>query len=99
MTPRLVSVILPVYNEAENLRTLLPALFQNLDALNLPYEMVVVDDGSTDETPTVLRELSDPRLRAIRLRRNSGQTAALMAGIGSSRSCDIVLPLWSRARS
>jgi glycosyltransferase involved in cell wall biosynthesis len=85
MQPQLVSVILPVYNEAENLRTLLPDLFSNLEALGGNYEVVVVDDGSTDETPAILRELAAPQLRVVRLRRNSGQTSALMAGIRFSK--------------
>src|ERR1700737_1557114 len=85
MTSRFVSIVVPVYNEAENLRVLLPALFENLQALNLSYEVVVVDDGSTDGTPTVLRELKRPELRVVRLRRTTGQTAAIMAGIRFSR--------------
>jgi glycosyltransferase involved in cell wall biosynthesis len=82
---QLVSVILPVYNEAENLGTLLPDLFANLETLGGGYEIVVVDDGSTDNTATILRELNRPQLRVIRFRRNTGQTAALMAGIRSSK--------------
>jgi glycosyltransferase involved in cell wall biosynthesis len=81
----LISIILPVYNEAENLTVLLPALSQTLDALGLNYEIVVVDDGSTDETPSALREMNNLQLRVVRLRRNSGQTAALMAGIRFAR--------------
>jgi glycosyltransferase involved in cell wall biosynthesis len=80
-----VSVILPVYNEAQNLRTLLPDLFANLEVVDGGYEIVVVDDGSSDDTATVLRELNRPDLRVVRLRRNSGQTAALMAGIRFSK--------------
>src|SRR5438045_4754044 len=81
----LISIILPVYNEAENLTVLLPALSQTLDALGLNYEIVVVDDGSTDETPSALREMNNLQLRVVRLRRNSGQTEALMAGIRFAR--------------
>src|ERR1700730_8630521 len=85
MASQLVSIILPVYNESENLRVLLPALFQHFATLDCRYEVVVVDDGSTDETATVLRELSNPTLRVVSLRRNAGQTAALMAGIRFAR--------------
>jgi len=81
MAPRRLSVILPVYNEAENLRLLIPALGEALEALNVFYEIVVVDDGSSDSTATVLREFATPELRVVSLRRNTGQTAALMAGI------------------
>jgi glycosyltransferase involved in cell wall biosynthesis len=85
MTKRLISIIVPVHNEAENLRLLLPALFENLDALRLPHEVVIVDDGSIDETAAVLREFNRPEFRVVRLRRNAGQTAALMAGIRFSK--------------
>jgi glycosyltransferase involved in cell wall biosynthesis len=92
MRSELISVILPVYNEAENLRELLPALFQNLETLGLAHEIIVVDDGSTDQTAIVLRELGRPQLRIVRLRRNSGQTAALMAGIRFSKG-DILISM------
>lgn len=87
-----VSVILPVFNEAENLRALVPDLLANLEALGGSYEIVVVDDGSTDGTTAVLAELNRPQLRVIRLRRNSGQTAALMAGIRSSKG-DVLISM------
>jgi glycosyltransferase involved in cell wall biosynthesis len=92
MSSQLVSVILPVFNEAENLRLLLPALFENLERLQRPYEIVVVDDGSTDATASVLRELGRPALRVVSLRRNAGQTAAFMAGIHSARG-DILISM------
>lgn len=85
MSPRLVSIILPVYNEAENLRVLLPVLRETLETFGVHYEVVVVDDGSTDESGAVLRALARPELRVVRLRRNTGQTAALMAGIRFAR--------------
>jgi glycosyltransferase involved in cell wall biosynthesis len=85
MPTSLVSVVLPVHNEAENLRLLLPSLFQQLEELAQKYEVVIVDDGSTDQTAELLEELARPNLRVIRLRRNAGQTAALMAGFQLSR--------------
>lgn len=85
MARELVSIIIPVYNEAQNLRVLLPALGQTLETLGLHYEIVVVDDGSTDETASTLRDSAIPGLRHVHLRRQSGQTAALMAGIRFSR--------------
>lgn len=85
MQQKLVSIILPVHNEAGNLRLLVPALFETLASLAVRCEVVVVDDGSTDETPAILRELGRPDLKIIQLRRNSGQTAALMAGIRSAK--------------
>ena len=92
MRPELVSVILPVFNEADNLKELLPALFRSVDALGLSYEVVVVDDGSIDQTGEIVRQLARPQLRLIQLRRNTGQTAALMAGIRFSKG-DILITM------
>jgi len=92
MRPELVSVILPVFNEAENLKELLPAVFRSLDALGLSYEVIVVDDGSMDQTGEIVRQLARPQLRLVQLRRNAGQTAALMAGIRFSRG-DILISM------
>ncbi len=85
MSTLLISVIVPVFNEAENLRLLIPALFENLSRLGRPFELIVVDDGSSDSTATVLRDLHRPELRVVQLRRNAGQTAALMAGIHAAK--------------
>src|SRR5215475_15710559 len=92
MRPELLSVILPVFNEADNLKELLPALFRSLDGLGSSYDVVVVDDGSTDQTGEIVRQLARPELRLIQLRRNTGQTAALMAGIRFSRG-DILISM------
>jgi glycosyltransferase involved in cell wall biosynthesis len=85
MTASLVSIVIPVHNEADNLRVLLPSLFDRLQALGRPFEVVVVDDGSSDQTEVVLEQFAHPELRVIRLRRNAGQTAALMAGFQLSK--------------
>jgi len=90
--PELLSVILPVFNEAHNLKELLPALFRSLEGLGLSFEVIVVDDGSTDQTGEIVRQLAQPELRLIQLRRNTGQTAALMAGIRFSRG-DILITM------
>ncbi len=92
MRPELVSIILPVFNEADNLNELLPALFRSLDGLDFSYEVIVVDDGSSDQTGEVVRQLARPQLRFIQLRRNTGQTAALMAGIRFSKG-DILITM------
>jgi len=92
MRPQLVSVILPVFNEADNLKELLPALFRNLEAFGFSYEVIVVDDGSMDQTAEIVRQLARPQLRLVQLRRNAGQTAALMAGIRFSRG-DILVSM------
>lgn len=87
-----VSVIMPVYNEAENLKLLLPRLCETLERLDLRYDIVVVDDGSTDETASAVRSLAIPEVRLVHLRRNTGQTAALMAGIRYS-SGDVLISM------
>ena len=79
-------------SEAHNLKELLPALFRSLEDLGLSYEVIVVDDGSTDQTGEIVRELAQPELRFIQLRRNAGQTAALMAGIRFSKG-DILITM------
>jgi glycosyltransferase involved in cell wall biosynthesis len=82
-----VSVILPVLDEADNLEPLHARLSLALKALGREYEVVYVDDGSTDASWDVLRRLaaSDRAVRLVRLRRNFGQTAALSAGLAHSR--------------
>ncbi len=90
--PELVSVIVPVFNEADNLKELLPALFRNLEAFGFSYEVIVVDDGSMDQTAEIVRQLARPQLRLVQLRRNAGQTAALMAGIRFSKG-DILVSM------
>lgn len=92
MTLRLLSVIVPVYNELENLRVLLPRVDETLRTLGIPYEIVIVDDGSTDNTAAALRNSVRPEMRVIQLRRNSGQTAALMAGVRFSKG-DILIAM------
>jgi glycosyltransferase involved in cell wall biosynthesis len=83
----MVSVVVPVYNEEDNVGPLLASLETALEGLGRPYEMLLVDDGSTDATAARLREavVRHPALRVIRLRGNFGQTAALAAGFDLAR--------------
>ncbi len=87
-----VSVIVPAKNEALNLPILIERLFAVLGDLTRPSEVIVVNDGSTDQTLTALKALapSYPRLRVIDLARNYGQTAAMMAGFDHARGEIIV---------
>jgi glycosyltransferase involved in cell wall biosynthesis len=80
--PVTLSVVVPVYNEVESLPDLVAAISTTMDGLGHPYDLICVDDGSTDGSGDRLRQLAQqyPRLRAIVLRRNYGQTAALAAG-------------------
>jgi glycosyltransferase involved in cell wall biosynthesis len=80
--PRL-SVIVPLYNEQESVRPLYAAIVQALGELGCSFEMVFVDDGSSDATVAIATEIAriDARLRIVKFRRNYGQTAAMAAGI------------------
>ena len=87
-----ISVVVPLLNEVENLVELHQQLSETFKQVGRPYELVFVDDGSTDNSFDVLRKLqeSDSQLRLIRLRRNFGQTAAFAAGIAHARGRLIV---------
>lgn len=89
-----LSVVAPAYDEAESLAPLVAELIDICDDLDAyqPYEIIIVDDGSTDETPTVLDELAvtHPELRGVHLTRNHGQSAALAAGIDHADGATIV---------
>ena len=89
-----LSIVLPVYNEAGALPGLYAELTTALSGLGKHYEIVAVDDGSRDESLTVLKRLaeSDPHLVVIALRRNFGQTAAFVAGFDHARG-DVVVTL------
>jgi glycosyltransferase involved in cell wall biosynthesis len=78
-----LSVVIPIKDEKDNLTRLHERLTETLRPLPLSYEVVLVDDGSVDDSFAILERLagSDPCLKAIRLRRNFGQSAALQAGI------------------
>lgn len=82
-----VSVLVPVYNEAESLPFLLEQIATALAPLSKPYEVICVDDGSGDESFNVLKDLTNrhPELRAVQFRRNFGQTAAMQAGLDLAR--------------
>ena len=89
-----ISVVVPVYNEEPGLRDLVEELAQTLDELGEAWEVIVVDDGSTDRTFARLAELNSerPRIRAVRLRRNAGKAAALDAGFAEADG-DVVVTL------
>ena len=91
MSPYL-SVVIPIRNEEPNLPELYREFTETLAAFGRPYELVLVDDGSTDRSFALLAELQakDPRVRVIRFRRNFGQTAAFAAGFKYARGALIV---------
>jgi glycosyltransferase involved in cell wall biosynthesis len=89
-----ISVFLPVFNEEPNLLPLHAKLDESLKALGRSAEIVYVDDGSTDGSLKILREIAqlDPRVRVVALRRNYGQTAAMAAGIDAARG-KVLIPM------
>jgi glycosyltransferase involved in cell wall biosynthesis len=94
MSQASLSVVIPIYNEEETIPHLVEALGAVLPQLDRPYEVIFVDDGSTDNSLSRLRELAscDPHLRIVEFRRNFGQTAAMSAGIDMA-SGEIIVTL------
>jgi glycosyltransferase involved in cell wall biosynthesis len=87
-----ISVVVPMRNESPNIGQLYRELTETLEAFGRPYEIVAIDDGSTDDTFDQLAALQagDARVRVIRFRRNFGQTAAFSAGFAHARGRFIV---------
>ena len=88
----MISVVVPVYNEEPSLRDLVDELAQALDALGEAWEVIVVDDGSTDGTFATLAQLNSerPGVRVVRLRRNAGKATALDAGFAEAEGNIVV---------
>jgi dolichol-phosphate mannosyltransferase len=87
-----LSVVIPAYNEQANVEPCYRELVGVLETHGQPFEIVFVDDGSTDGTGEALRRLghADRRVRVLRIRQNAGQTAALHAGFQAARGAIIV---------
>src|SRR6267154_27847 len=86
-SPIQYSIVVPFYNEQENIPLLYMKLTEVMDGIGEPYELVFVDDGSKDDSFKVLSEIyeHDRRVNLVRLRRNFGQTSALKAGFDFAR--------------
>ena len=93
-TIKKVSIIIPAYNEAISLKILLDELDYFLKDFQYRYEVIIVDDGSTDGSFNILKDasLNNPNIKVARLRRNYGQSAALLAAIDYSTG-DVIVPL------
>lgn len=89
-----ISIIVPIYNERDNLAAFISALTQAMDPTGEDYEVLLIDDGSTDGSSEYLDSLPDrdPRIRLIQFRRNFGQTAAMAAGFDYAKGC-IMIPM------
>jgi len=82
-----LSLVIPCYNEEGNLRALAAAIREAVDPLNVPYEVIITDDCSTDNSWNLLKELAaaDPRIRVQRFAFNCGESAASWAGLQAAR--------------
>jgi dolichol-phosphate mannosyltransferase len=91
---KLISLVIPVYNERENITPLFESITDGLLGLQESYEIIFVDDGSIDGTADILRDLADKEdsIKVIQLRRNFGQTAAMMAGIDFAQG-EVIIPM------
>lgn len=89
-----LSIVVPIYNEEENIRDLHREVTAALAGSGIDYELILVDDGSADRSFTLLREAAagDRRVKVIRFRRNFGQTAAMAAGFDAA-SGRVVIPM------
>jgi glycosyltransferase involved in cell wall biosynthesis len=89
-----LSIVIPIYNEEENIQILHDKLKEVLDSLEKEYEILFVDDGSTDRTLSILEEVQakDKRVIVLSLRRNFGQTAAFAAGFDFARG-DVIITM------
>src|SRR5262250_1067147 len=82
-----LSIVIPVYNEEENLVALQSRLVESLGKMELSYEIIYIDDGSCDSSFAILQRLAleDKRIKVVKFRKNYGQTAAMSAGIDLSQ--------------
>jgi glycosyltransferase involved in cell wall biosynthesis len=90
----MISVIVPIYDEHDSLRLLYDQVTAVLRGLHQPWELILVNDGSTDGSESLLDKFAslDPAVKVINLRRNFGQTAAMMAGVDHA-SGSIIIPM------
>lgn len=94
MTIKSLSLVIPAFNEQDNLAILAKKTSQALKKITPNFEIILVDDGSTDNSFSLLKKLKEtyPKLKVVRLRRRSGQTAALMAGFNQATG-DIIVTI------
>ncbi len=92
-TQAMISLVIPVYNEEENLLRLKERLIPTMKAMGRPFEVILVDDGSRDSSLAILKEFAEePEIRVVELTRNYGQHAAILAGFSIVRG-EIVITL------
>ena len=88
------SIVVPIYNEEDNIASLYQAITSALDGSGANYEIILVDDGSVDGSFSALKTdaARDTRVKVIRFRRNFGQTAAMSAGFDAATG-EIIIPM------
>ena len=88
----MISIVVPIHDEEPSILPLYDRLTSVMEGLQQPYELIFVDDASTDKSFELLANLVevDPRMKVVRLRRNFGQTAALSAGFDEAKGSIIV---------
>lgn len=93
-SPPTLTITVPIFNEEENIAPLYAKTRAAMESLGLPWELVLVDDGSRDGSPALLDKIAaeDPRVTVVHFVRNYGQTAAMMAGMDYARG-DIIVPM------
>lgn len=89
-----LSIIVPVFNEEENLQLLVDSILSIVGTLEKSFEVILVDDGSSDKTPILLKEICEntPNIIGVKFRRNYGQTAAMAAGFNRARG-EVIISL------
>ncbi len=94
MNTRMLSIVIPIHNEERSILPLYDRLTSVLLGMGRPYEILFIDDASTDRSGELLANLvqTDPRLKVVRLRRNFGQTAALSAGFHEAKG-DVIIAM------
>ena len=90
----MISATVPIYNEEGNIQILYERLIKALEKTGIQFEIILVNDGSSDNSAQIMESLAkeDNRLKIVNFRRNYGQTAAMMAGIDCA-SGDIIIPM------
>lgn len=88
----MLSIVIPLYCESSNLKNVLSQIYSIIESLEETYELILIDDGSTDSTWAVIEEAASkyPMLRALRLSRNFGKESALCAGIEMTRGNAVI---------
>ena len=87
----LISIIIPLFNEEDNLENLIKKLIKNTKSIDSKFEFIFVNDGSTDKSLDIIKKLKQKNFKIISLVRNFGQTAAIMAGIDNSKGEIIIM--------